>query len=130
MLRYTKSWLSSSFSVALCTRGPKQKKSLNYMRGHWNCIHKFYLLMKIVCSTSLQYIIHASDFRNRRSTCFIYPRCIHTISYPLCKKVIRPGVCEKPAMIWLASRRHQAVSLFYKEGNEFIIISQPLPTYL
>ena len=38
----------------------------------------------------------------------------------------------QPRVIWLASRRHQAVSLFYKEGNEFIISPPPppLPTYL
>ena len=31
-------------------------------------------------------------------------------------------------MIRLAERRYQAVSLFYKEDNEFIISSPPLPT--
>ena len=33
------------------------------------------------------------------------------------KKRIRPGVCEIMAAIWLASRRHKAVSLFNKEDD-------------
>ena len=54
---------------------------------------------------------------------FLVHQDCNVISYPPCKKGVQPGICEKPAV----SHEAEAVSLFYQEGNEFII-SSPLLT--